>query len=57
MNENKKDYTVQTKVTPTMAPVTCVLCKGFGSFSYGSKTCNGCHGKGYVLVPAKEVQQ
>ena len=29
----------------------CPVCNGFGTLKYGSKTCQGCEGKGYVVVP------
>lgn len=32
-------------------PFRCVVCNGFGSLKWGSKTCQACNGKGYILVP------
>jgi len=29
----------------------CPVCNGFGSLKWGSITCHGCRGKGYVLLP------
>lgn len=35
----------------------CPVCNGFGTLKYGSKVCQACTGKGYILVPntLKEV--
>ncbi len=38
------------KVTPKKIPFKCVVCNGFGTLKYGEKTCNGCGGKGYVVI-------
>jgi DnaJ-class molecular chaperone len=48
MNDREKD------LTPKYIPIKCVVCNGFGTLSYGSKTCHACGGKGYILVPPKE---
>jgi len=32
----------------------CPVCNGFGTLKYGSLTCHGCEGKGYVLVPNED---
>lgn len=29
----------------------CPVCNGFGTLKYGTKVCQGCDGKGYVIVP------
>ena len=29
----------------------CPVCHGFGTLRHGSKQCQGCQGKGYVVVP------
>lgn len=44
------------KVIPLEVPYKCVLCQGFGSFSHGKITCNGCKGLGYVMVKAKKEE-
>ena len=28
----------------------CVVCNGFGTLKYGSKTCQACKGKGFVVI-------
>lgn len=28
----------------------CEVCNGFGTLSYGKKTCHACNGKGYVVI-------
>ena len=35
----------------------CPVCRGFGTLKYGAKICQGCEGKGYILVPAEEIKQ
>lgn len=29
----------------------CPVCNGFGTLKHGTKICQGCEGKGYVIVP------
>lgn len=29
----------------------CPVCNGFGTLKYGTKICQACRGKGYILVP------
>lgn len=43
------------KVTPTHVAQRCPVCNGFGTLKYGEKVCNGCEGKGYILVPAEPL--
>ena len=31
-------------------PFKCVVCNGFGTLKYGQKTCQGCKGRGYVVI-------
>ena len=47
----------QDNLKPAQIPVKCVLCQGWGTFSYGKKICNGCGGKGFILVEAKEKEE
>lgn len=46
---NKK--TIIKEVTPQFHSERCPVCNGFGTLKYGTKTCQGCYGKGYVIVP------
>lgn len=34
-------------------PFKCPNCNGYGTVSYGKKTCNVCHGKGMVVIDQK----
>ena len=43
--------TIIKDVTPQFHAERCPVCNGFGTLKFGSKTCQGCHGKGYVIVP------
>lgn len=44
-------------VKPKYLPITCPTCSGFGTLKYGTKTCEGCQGKTYVLVEAEEIRR
>ena len=45
------DQPIKVKETiPNRIPFKCVVCNGFGSLKYGTKTCQACNGKGYVEV-------
>ena len=39
------------EVTPQFHAERCPVCNGFGTLKYGTRTCQGCYGKGYVIVP------
>ena len=28
----------------------CVVCNGFGTLKYGSKVCQACKGRGYIVI-------
>lgn len=43
-----------TKIKPRYFAQMCPVCNGFGTLRYGTKECQGCIGKGYVLVPTGE---
>lgn len=42
------------KLTPQKIAQKCPVCNGFGTLKYGTKTCQGCKGLGYVLIPTQE---
>lgn len=39
------------KVTPMNHAEKCPVCSGFGTVGNKKKTCHGCSGDGYVIVP------
>ena len=47
--------------TKTVEPKTyaqkCPVCNGFGSLKYGSKVCQGCNGRGWILVPVDREKE
>lgn len=43
-------------ISPKYYAQECPVCNGFGTLKFGSKTCQGCQGKGYVLVPVGEKE-
>jgi len=59
--DNKYNPKSEIKVSggvfvPQQIAQRCPVCNGFGTLKYGAIQCQGCGGKGYVLVPAKEEQ-
>lgn len=48
--------TVIKEITPQYHAERCPVCNGFGTLKYGTKTCQGCYGKGYVIVPNFEFE-
>jgi len=50
-NNDPNQKTIIKEVTPQFHSERCPVCNGFGSLKYGTKTCQGCRGKGYVIVP------
>jgi len=47
----EKHKVVTKEIVPQFHSERCPVCNGFGTLKYGSKTCQGCEGKGYVIVP------
>ena len=45
------------KIKATHLAQTCPVCNGFGTLRHGSKMCQGCAGKGYILIPAEEIKE
>lgn len=45
------------KVIPKVMPVKCPVCNGYGTLGTEEIECHACKGKGYLLVPAKEVEE
>lgn len=43
-------------VKPKYVPIVCPTCRGYGTLKYGTKVCEGCNGKTYILVEAEEVK-
>ncbi len=56
MDFQKKLNIEITKVTPTSVGQICPVCRGFRTVNWGKEPCVACDQKGYILVPAKEVQ-
>ena len=40
-------------VDPKYYGQKCPVCNGFGTLKYGSISCQGCSGKGWVLIPTE----
>jgi len=36
--------------TPKFIAQKCPVCNGFGTLSFGKKTCHGCKGSGVVVI-------
>ena len=41
------------KIEPKVYAQECPVCNGFGTLRHGTKVCQGCGGKGYILVPTE----
>jgi DnaJ-class molecular chaperone len=39
------------QVVPKYYAQECPVCHGFGTLRHGTKVCQGCAGKGFVIVP------
>jgi len=58
--ENSQKTTVFVKVRkvkPSQVGQKCPVCSGFGTLKYGTAECHGCNGKGFILVPAVEMEE
>jgi len=38
-------------INPKYYAQQCPVCNGFGTLRHGTKVCQGCDGRGYILVP------
>ncbi len=57
MDRRTENPQTQIKVIkPKYVGQKCPVCNGFGTLKFGSKLCQGCEGRGYILVPAEEVR-
>ena len=51
MQEAVEMYLRAKKTKPhRFIPHRCVVCNGFGTLKYGTKTCQACHGRGYIVI-------
>lgn len=41
---------VQNFPEPKKVPFKCPVCNGFGTLKYGTIKCQGCGGKGWVVI-------
>lgn len=54
-----KDSTIEVELgqfVPKYIAQKCVVCLGYGSFSYGTRICQACNGTGYIKIPTKEPE-
>lgn len=49
--ENFKTNLDELKIKPKFYGQQCPVCNGFGTLRHGTKVCQGCEGRGYILVP------
>lgn len=48
---------IKTKeVSPKYYAQQCPVCNGFGTLRHGTKICQACYGKGYILVPTGQTE-
>lgn len=55
MEIKKQHKNVSSSFVPRKLGQKCPVCNGFGTLSWGKLKCQACMGKGYILIPAKEV--
>lgn len=62
MNERVSENQISQNIQPTR-PVKpkvyaqkCPQCNGYGTVSYGTKICDVCFGKKYILVPLEPTE-
>ena len=51
----EKIITPTKEYAPKKIAQRCPVCNGFGTLTHMKRVCHGCRGKGYVLVPVKEI--
>lgn len=39
------------EIEPKFYAQECPVCNGFGTLKHGTKTCQGCEGRGFIFVP------
>ena len=44
-------------IKPTVYAQKCPQCNGYGTVSYGTKVCDVCLGKKYILVPLERPKE
>ena len=49
--ENKTPIIKVKEIEPKYYAQQCPVCNGFGTLRHGTKICQACNGKGYILVP------
>lgn len=54
--ENPQIKNIIKVVKPKYVGQKCPVCNGFGTLRFGSKLCQGCDSKGFILIPAEEVK-
>lgn len=45
---------INNQFTPNRIAQKCPVCNGFGTLAHGSKTCQGCDGKGWIVVDQQD---
>lgn len=55
-NKNPSIKVEQIKVKPKFIAQGCPVCNTWGTLRSGTKICQGCNGKGYILIPAEEIK-
>lgn len=45
------------KVKPSATAQACPVCNTFGTIGYAKRTCHGCGGRGYILIPIEKEEK
>ncbi len=48
--------TTNLEFQPKVFAQKCPVCNGYGTVNYGKKTCHGCSGRGFIVLPATEKE-
>ena len=54
--KNHEGFIKTKRTKATHVGQKCPVCGGYGTLKYGTLKCHGCKGRGYILVPAVEVE-
>jgi len=48
--DGRTEKIIPQTTTPKFVAQTCPVCNGFGTLKYGTKICQACKGRGYIVI-------